>query len=366
MFARIPERLNSRSKSGWTTSMNFLKRERETLERLLPGLDAALEALPLMEMERPGNPAFAVFKRFGGPGLLVPLRLGGRGATALDTLRAHRAIAYRAPSLAVATTMHHFTIASLTAITSKQPGAEDELLAQVAAENLYIGSGFAEGRTGASIQASTLRVERGASGYLVNGSKKPCSLSGSMDLFAFSSPPPEGMDAGLAAAIIPADTPGLERRPYWESPILGGAESDEVILRDVELPEHAFFPLGGSGRSNAAQDHGFVWFELLITVVYVGIAGNLVERVLNARKGDAAERVRLVAQLEGAMAALEGVARAIDANENDNDLLARVLLIRYGAQDAVNRAASLAVELLGGTAFIRSFEVSYFRRPRGS
>ena len=169
------------------------------------------------------------------------------------------------------------------------------------------------------------------------------------------------MDAGLAAAIIPAGTPGLERRPYWESPILAGAESDELILRNLELPEGAFFPLGGTGRSNAAQDHGFVWFELLITVAYLGIAGNLVERVLNARKGDSAERVRLVAELEGAMTALEGVARAMDANENDNDLFSRVLLIRYGTQDAVNRAASLAIELLGGTAFIRAFEVSYLQ-----
>jgi len=61
------------------------------------------------------------------------------------------------------------------------------------------------------------------------------------------------------------------------------------------------------------------------------------------------------------MAALEGVARVMDANENGNDLLARVLLIRYGAQDAVKRAASLGVGLLGGTAFIRALEVSYLQ-----
>ena len=341
--------------------MNFLKREREALENLLPGTDHALAAMTLTEMERPGNPAFAVFKRLGGPALLVPERLGGRGATALAALRAHRAIAHRAPSLAVATTMHHFTIASLTAITSKEPGAEDELLAQIAAENLYIGSGFAEGRTGASIHTSALRIEPTATGFLVNGSKKPCSLSHSMDLFAFSSPPPKGMDAGLAAAIIPADTPKLERRPFWASPILAGAESDEVILKDVELPEDAFFPLGGSGRSNAAQDHGFVWFEMLISVVYVGIASNLVERVLRDRRGEITERVRLAADLESAMAALEGVARALDAGDNENDLLARVLLVRYGVQDAVNRAATLAVELLGGNAFIRSFDVAYLQ-----
>src|SRR6516225_11252021 len=93
--------------------MNFLRQERETLEELLPGVDAALAAIPLLEMERPGNPAIPVFRRLGGPGLLIPTRFGGRGASPLQAVRAQRAIACRAPSLAVATTMHHFTIATV-------------------------------------------------------------------------------------------------------------------------------------------------------------------------------------------------------------------------------------------------------------
>ena len=255
--------------------------------------------------------------------------------------------------------MHHFTIASLMEINPEDPGLEGEMLSEVAGGNLYVASGFAEGRAGISIQTSSLRIERGPAGYIVNGSKKPCSLSGSMDFFAFSTPAPEGMDAGLAAVIIPADTPGIERGPFWMSPILAGAESDEVILRDVVVPEDAFFPLGGSGRSNAVQDRGFLWFELLITAVYVGIASNLVERVLLALKGDAAERIRLASEVEGAMAALEGMARGMLAGERGNEQLARMLLVRYAVQSAVDRAASLAVEMLGGITFIRSPEVAY-------
>jgi hypothetical protein len=36
-----------------------------------------------------------------------------------------------------------------------------------------------------------------------------------------------------------------------------------------------------------------------------------------------------------------------------------VLLVRYAVQSAISRATSLAVELLGGMAFIRSPEISY-------
>src|SRR6516164_3261356 len=150
--------------------MNFLRQERETLEKLLPGLDAGLVAIPLMEMERPGNPAIPVYRQLGGPGLLIPTRLGGRGASPLLAVRAQRAIASRAPSLAVATTMHHFTIATVLEIDPEDPGREAELLESVARGNLYVASGFAEGRTGASIQTSSLRMEGGPDGIVLNGS----------------------------------------------------------------------------------------------------------------------------------------------------------------------------------------------------
>jgi hypothetical protein len=59
------------------------------------------------------------------------------------------------------------------------------------------------------------------------------------------------------------------------------------------------------------------------------------------------------------MAALEGVARAMSAGERGNDMLARMILVRYAIQGAVDRAASLAVELLGANAFIHSPKVAY-------
>src|SRR5450631_4145704 len=107
--------------------MNFLLQERAILEELLPGLDTALSGFELMEMERPGNPSIAAFREHGGPGLLIPRDLGGRGANPLQALRAQRAIASRAPSLTVATTMHHFTIATVLEADPEQPANEREL-----------------------------------------------------------------------------------------------------------------------------------------------------------------------------------------------------------------------------------------------
>jgi alkylation response protein AidB-like acyl-CoA dehydrogenase len=346
--------------------LNFLERERKVLEEVLPGVDSALAAIPLLQMERPGNPAIPVFKRLGGPGLLVPAQFGGRGASPLQALRAQCAIAARAPSLAVATTMHHFTIASLVEIAPDNPGQERELLEQVAKGNLYIASAFAEGRTGSSIQTSALRVEKAEHGLFVSGSKKPCSLSQSMDLLTISLPAPERMDATLAAAIIRPDTPGIERRPFWKSPILAGAESDELVLNRVWVPEDALVPLGGPGLSNDVQERGMLWFELMITACYVGIVGALAEHVFSSVKGGAAQRVSLAADVEGAIAALEAIARDMEAGNRSSSALARMLLVRYAVQSAIDRASTLAVELLGGLAFIAIPDVSYlFAATRG-
>jgi hypothetical protein len=69
--------------------------------------------------------------------------------------------------------------------------------------------------------------------------------------------------------------------------------------------------------------------------------------------------VSLAAELEGAMSALEGVARAMHPGEGGNDELARMLLVRYSVKAAIDRAAALAVELLGPAAFMQAPEVSY-------
>ena len=170
--------------------MSFLDRERAALERFLPGLDAVLSDTPLLEMEQIGNPSIAAFRELRGPGLLIPVEFGGRGASALNAVRIQRAIASRSPSLAVATTMHHFTIATVLAISPDDPGAEVELLSAVGHGNLIIASGFAEGKTGVSIQTSALSVRETTGGFILNGGKKPCSLSHSMDFFTASTPAP--------------------------------------------------------------------------------------------------------------------------------------------------------------------------------
>jgi alkylation response protein AidB-like acyl-CoA dehydrogenase len=74
----------------------------------------------------------------------------------------------------------------------------------------------------------------------VEGVKRPCSLTWSMDLLTASARVLDEAGAAerdLVVLQIPAGSPGIERRPFWSTPVLAGAESDEVVLTDVYVPE---------------------------------------------------------------------------------------------------------------------------------
>jgi alkylation response protein AidB-like acyl-CoA dehydrogenase len=160
-------------------------------------------------------------------------------------------------------------------------------------------------------------------------------------------------------AVIPADAEGLTRKPFWKSTVLGGAESDEVVLTDVAISaEQLFFP-EVEETLDAVEAGGFLWFELLVSASYLGVASALVERAIERNRGDAPERMQLAIEAEGAMSALEGVARAMETGDRGEDILVQSLLVRFMVQQAIERITARAAELLGGMAFIGAPDVAY-------
>ena len=342
--------------------MNFLQRERAALETFMPGLDQALARYPLAELERSPSPAIQEFRRAGGPGLLVPTANSGSGATALQAVRVQRAVGARAPTLAVATTMHHFSIAGLVTAAGYGSGLEGLMLEAIAKDRMLLASGFAEGRAGQNILSPHITAVRRGDRIVLNGSKMPCSLSRSMDLLTASVvlTGEDGVDR-LAVALIPAATPGVTVRPFWGTPILAGAESDEVILTEVELDPQMVVPteVTADAVPDALNVAGFLWFELLLTAGYLGMASALVERTL-ARPGAAHDDpMRYLVAVEAAMLAVEAVAHAMADEQWDESLLVQALTARYAAQDAIAGTTKACLAALGGMAFIGSPDGSY-------
>ncbi|MFJ9632279.1 acyl-CoA dehydrogenase family protein [Streptomyces sp. NPDC091280] len=342
--------------------MYFLEAERAVLDRFLPGLDDQLAALPQPERERPGGPALPLFRAAGGPALLVPAEHRGLGVGAEDAVSLQRAVGARSPSLAVATTMHHLSVAGLVQAYEVAKGMEWMLLEAVADQRLLVASGFAEGRSGQSILASSITARRDGEDLVLNGVKKPCSLSASMDLLSVSVTLDAETAPELAVAVVPVATPGISVHPFWGSFVLAGAESDEVRLRDVRVPPDLVVRTGlGADRTlDPVQTVGFVWFELLMAASYIGMASALAERALSAKKTGPAELAAILVELESAMGGVRGAAATLDTGRplGQDDLL-RALVCRFAAQDAIDRVVPRCLEALGGMAYVSCDDTAY-------
>ncbi|WP_369231282.1 acyl-CoA dehydrogenase family protein [Streptomyces sp. R21] len=344
--------------------MRSMHHARGICESFLPGLLDKLELIPLAEREAPGSPALDHFRACGGPGLVIPKTYQGGGADPLQALAVVRAVGAVSPSLAVATTMHHFSVATLFTLADsvKSSGMEWALLEGIAEQRLLVASGFAEGRPGQGILAPTVQARPVDGGYLVSGSKKPCSLSASMDLLTASvALPTEGDGTELAVLLLPRLTEGISVHPFWKSWALAGAESDEVRLSHVFVDEQLLMRTAAAdpGELDELQTVGFLWFELLISACYLGAVSALVERALARERGSVPERAALATRLEAAQLLLENVARMLRDGETGNEALAKTLVARYAVQDALGDAVPRAVEMLGGMAFVTSSEVAY-------
>ena len=186
----------------------FLQEDRELLDKHLPGLDKQLAVAGLQELERPHSPAIEWFREAGGPSLFVPSDLGGQGVGLAAGVRLQRALASRAPSLGVASTMHHFSVASMLDLEGAGTGVEWMLAEAVARNSLLIASGAGEGAGGGQLVRPQMTASATEDGLLLSGVKKPCSLSGSMDLLfaTVRVVVPEGEDQ-LALAVVSRRTP---------------------------------------------------------------------------------------------------------------------------------------------------------------
>ncbi|MGW1136681.1 acyl-CoA dehydrogenase [Streptomyces zhihengii] len=338
--------------------MRSLDTARAVCERFHPGLLKEIEQIPDADRERPGSPVIDLFRIHGGVGLLIPDEYSGHGAAPLDALRVQLALGAVSPSLVAAVSMHHFTAAMLFSLAGKDgrlTAAQTELLRRIVPDQQVMASGWAEGRTEQNILTPAVTARPVEGGYLLSGAKKPCSLSRSMRLLTASiAIHHDDGTAELALALVPADAPGLSVHPFWGNELLAGAESDEVRLVDVFVPADMVVRAGADDphRLDDLQTAGFVWFEMLISAGYAGGTAALVEQVLDRERGSIQERAALAVEMDSVLQLLEGVARTIGP-ETDDESVARVLVARYTVQKALPRIAGQALELLGGLDFIR-------------
>lgn len=328
------------------------------VQRHMPGYADAVAALPFAQREAPGNGAIGLFRDHDGPGLLVPQAYGGAGLPATEAIGVQRGIGYLSPSTAVATAMHQFTIATLAEIVKSGASMEWMVIEAVARQRLLVASGFAEGDPHGKVLRPTMRLRQHGVGYRLNGEKKPCSLSESMDLITVSAVVPQDSSERFAVALVPARSEGVTVAPFWRSPVLAGAETGCVRFTEVPVPEAALSYVGDAEMLDATQVRGYVWFECLIAASYLGAAAALVDCALGGGRARSDRATAMGSDLALCAAGLETCAGHLDRGDGDSGLLATTLLVRYGVEAAIQRATDMAFELLGSASLASSIDIA--------
>lgn len=344
----------------------LLKEERNVAFELTPRMASFLETTSLLELERgQSQPLADMLRQDAQPGLCIANELGGGGVSAIKLAQLHTWVGAQCPSLAVMMTMHHHTVAGMMAASQFFPDIQG-LLSVIASENLLVASGFSEGRANSPILESTMAVEKTADGYIVNGSKKPCTMTNHFDAITFgvNYVDVDGqVQIGIGVAF--ADNPSIERKKFWSVPHLQAADSHEVRFNNLQVPESMMYFSSAVNEQledaqHGAADHVFaIWFQLLACASYLGMASALASRALSGNKGSQDDRAMLLIDLQGATMALRGLAVAIDEKQFLRRDLARAQATRFCVQEALNRVSTRAFEILGGMGFMSSEEIAY-------
>ena len=337
--------------------MNIMREEKEIFDAFFPGFRKKIDSIDEISREKADNPCIEWFRQASGPGLLVPTCFGGLGASAIKAVAVHRTLGSMSPSLAVAATMHNFTVAFLKEY-SLYGDSTARYLKDVASDKLYLASGFAEGTTQTNILDYKMKAVPHGEGYLVSGTKTPCTLALGMDYLtagvAVFDPISETTQRGVA--IIPSSEAGIAISPYWKINALAGAQTHQVTLDKVYIDKANIFLTNENVNLDAVEAVGFLWFEMLVTSSYLGVATRLLEKVYESNRYNKEERIRLCQDIETSASALRGIAYEIDSHTKPEDvtesIVARVLLVRFGIQQSIQRSVSLATEMLGGIGFL--------------
>ncbi|WP_318433939.1 acyl-CoA dehydrogenase family protein [Photobacterium leiognathi] len=326
------------------------------MEEQLPDLNQYLCHSDFEQLEAPESRVVEVFRQSHGARALVKKKYGGLGLDAEDVLKIQLAIGSYSPSLAIASGMHQFSIATLQSLAIGGQGLESLMLEAIAKNNLLVASAFSEGKVGQSILQSDIVARPEEKGVYISGTKMPCSLAQSMDLLTASVVvrPHDHRDEYFAVAMIHKDTPGLTVVPSWTAPFLRASQTESIVLDDVFVPWSMLVNVDGK-QAYHAHLAGFAWFELITSVSYLGMAFGLIEKVAAMGRLEGRDKLDCFCQLESQYLALKSIARDID--NTSESTLAESLIVRYHTQKVITDVASLALSRVGGIHYIKD---SYF------
>jgi butyryl-CoA dehydrogenase len=231
--------------------------------------------------------------------------------------------------------------------------------------------GLTEPNTGSDAANLQTRAKRANGGWRISGQKQWISLGNYAKVaLIFAQTDPEQQHRGIAAFLVPTDSPGFESSEIHGKLGLRGSDTAELSLDDIEVPEEALLGEVGDGFKIAmsALDSG----RFSVAAGCVGICqGSVDASVAYAKERQQFDRpiasFQLVQELIADMVVETEAARGLvwragwlkDAGKPNTT---ETSIAKLYATEAAVRCANNAIQVHGGSGYVDDYPVERYLR----
>lgn len=206
-------------------------------------------------------------------GVIVPEEYGGAG---LDMVAFATAIMElgRADASVAITMAAHTSLGTLPLLLFGNDDQKNTYLPKLASGESLGAFGLTEPEAGSDAGATKTKAVRSGDEYIVNGGKIFITNAGEASILSFTSQVEEnGENLGIAAFIIPTDTPGLELGPKEKKMGWHASDTRQLFFKNMRIPASAML---------GSPTNGFKTFLKTLTSGRVSIGALSVGTALGA------------------------------------------------------------------------------------
>jgi alkylation response protein AidB-like acyl-CoA dehydrogenase len=305
----------------------------------------------------------------GVMGIEVPEDLGGAGSSFFTAILAVEGFAETDPSVAVLVDVQN-TLVNNAVLRWGTDEQKKRYMPKLCSE--WVGSyALSEASSGSDAFALKTRAERRGDKWILNGQKLWITNGAEANLYiVLANIDPSKGYKGITAFLVERGFPGFSVGKKEDKLGIRASSTTELVLEDAEIPGQNV--LGDIGKGYKIAIETLNEGRIGIGAQMVGLAQGAFDhamRYMHEREqfgkkiaefqGQQFQYARVATEIEAARLMVYNAARLKDAGK---PFIKEAAMAKLFSSDVAERAASLAIEFMGGVGFTKDFPVEkYFR-----
>jgi butyryl-CoA dehydrogenase/short/branched chain acyl-CoA dehydrogenase len=305
----------------------------------------------------------------GVMGIETPSRFGGAESSFFNAVLAVQALARVDPAVAVVVDVQN-TLVQNAVLRWGTDAQKERYLPKLASE--WVGSyALSEAGSGSDAFALKTRAERKGDRWVLNGQKLWITNAGESSLFVvFANADPSQGYKGITAFLVERGFPGFSVGKKEHKLGIRASSTCELLLDDCEVPDENLLGELGRGYKIAilTLNEGRIGIGAQMLGLAEGALGHALAHVRERKQfgktliefqGVEFQLARMAMEIEAAKLLVYNAARLKDAGA---DFVREAAMAKLYASEVAERAASQAIDLLGGVGFTQDFPVEKLYR----